>query len=204
MGSFGVLLQLTGVLNMKEPGPGAPSPVPAEAEGLCPCSPLPLPWRVWELEDGAASPRTPGRAQQAPLRAGQHHVPCGNTCQPSQSPEVQGDGDLKENKTASPCNMPEGRRMDSKHPVCGGRGKPRAAGAHGREGFLEEVAWSRGRAGGRPRSDVSTTQRDGPGLRWGLLGTRILGRALSPHLRPAGNAPAGPCTPRCTTRRSRK
>lgn len=124
MGSSGVLLQLTGVLNMKEHGPGAPSPVPAEAEGAVPLLSSPSALEGMGTEDGAASPRTPGRAQQAPLRASQHHVPCGNACQSNQSPEVQGDGDLKENKTASPCSMPRGDGWTASTPCAGAEGNP--------------------------------------------------------------------------------
>lgn len=68
-------------------------------------------------------------------------------------------------------------------------GKPRASGAHRREGFPEEVGLEQ-RRGSRGEPGAVRAQRPG--------------QCPEPHLCPAGNAPGGPCTPRCTTRRSRK
>ena len=73
------------------------------------------------------------------------------------------------------------------------------------EGFLEEVAWHRGGAGGRPRSNENTAQRGGPGASRDRHPRQSLDLRAPPTAhRLAGNAPAGPCMPRCTTRRSRK
>ena len=71
-------------------------------------------------------------------------------------------------------------------------------------GFLEEVAWRRGGSRGRPRSDESTAQKGGLGASRDRRPRQSPDLPAPPPPRLAGNALAGPCMPRCTTRRSRK
>ena len=139
-----------------------------------------------------------------------------HACRPDQNLEVMGDRDLKEIKKHP---LPAARlRGDRWTVLAGAEANPELWELTGRRaswtrwlgpevvqgGFLEEVAWRRGGSRGRPRSDESTAQKGGLGASRDRRPRQSPDLPAPPPPRLAGNALAGPCMPRCTTRRSRK